>query len=397
MSSIINVPALIFVICFRLTCCCLGAETAPTPDTDRLAHWIAGQQCLTPGLSSYGALKQGSAPAATGPDGKPYCCINPYFADLGILGLLQARTPDCTRVANRWIGWYLSHLTPQSAPEGVPCDHFCRSDGEGETNCIKPSDPLLCRHTDATDSAAATFFSVLWAAHQAGLPDSALASPDQKQRVETLAAVLLKLQQSDGLCWAKAGYRVKFLEDNSEVFAGLRDLADLERDVFHDSNHASLYRQAAERVQRGIFRELRDPQARLFFVAQFENDQRTPTNLDQWYPDTQAQLWPLLFGVADAQDFTTRAAIAAVNQHWNGRLKPDWASAPGQVNEGWLEAGDACAMLLGGETQKVRTFFHAAKQLKFRNSDDFAAPWTIADAGWLLQISVRLAASGNAP
>lgn len=331
-------------------------------------------------------------PATIGADGKPYYCVCAYYANLAVVALLQARTPDCTHVADLWMQWYFAHLNAQSAPDGVPCDHFYRLDGNGETNCVKPGDPLLCRHNDATDSAAATFFSVLWAAHQAGLPAKILASRGRKQQVETLAAATLKLQQADGLCWAKADYRVKYLEDNSEVFAGLRDLAKVEREVFHDSRQASAYQQAAERVRHGIVSELYDQRVKLFHIAKFEDGKLPAIDLDKWYPDTQAQLWPLLFDAAKADDPAMLAVIHAINSHWNGSTKPDWAAHPEQVNEGSLEAADAYAMLLGGETQKVRTFVEAAKQFKFRSPDQFAGPFNVEDAGWLLEILTRLPA-----
>lgn len=423
-----NLHWLTQLICLAL-CLCRQRASADLPsasDAASVAHWIVSQQCTNSNLPSCGGVKSSPEPVAFGPDGKPYCCITPYYANLAVLALLRTQAPDSVHTADLWIRWYFAHLNPLAAPDGVPCDHFCHSDGEGETNCVKPGDALLCRHNDATDSAAATFFSVLWAAHQAGLPmnrsaehfsastspasrramlgaplpgssplrfpASALAIPEWKQQVETLAGVLLKLQQPDGLCWAKADYHVKYLEDNCEVFAGLRDLADLEREVFNEPQQSSVYRQAAEWVQRGIVSELYDRQAKLFLIAKFENGKRPATNLDKWYPDTQAQSWPLLFGVCTANDPMTHAAISAVNEHWNGHGKPDWASEPDAVNEGWLEAADAYAMLLAGETGKVRTFAGSAKRLKFRDNG-FAQPFNVEDAGWLLQILARLPAT----
>jgi hypothetical protein len=377
-----------FVLCLALCTCGHCAEPSLAPDAARLARWILAQQCTNSALPSYGGVKASPDPAAIGPDGQPYCGISPYFANLAMRGLLRAHAPGAVRAADLWLRWYLAHLDPPSAPDGVPCDHFCRPDGTSETNCVKSGDPLLCRHNDATDSAAATFFSVLWAAHQAGQP-AAPSTPDQKRRVEALAAVLLKLQQPDGLCRAKADYRVKYLEDNSEVFAGLRDLAAWERAAGHDSAHAALYQRAADRVQRGILSELWDPSAQLFRVAKFEDDRRPDTDLDRWYPDTQAQFWPVLFEVVAADAPSTRAVVAAVNARWNGRQKPDWAADPGQVNQGWLEAGVACAMLRSGQVLPVQTFVAAARPLKFR-ATGFAGPFNVADAAWLLQILTQL-------
>ena len=380
-------PIFLFYIAlsWRVSC----AEAAFPPDAALLAHWIAGQQYSQAGLPGYGGLRIGTGVAATGPGGTPYYRVSPYSANLGVLGLLQTRAPGCVRVAELWIGWYFAHLNLQSAPDGVPDDHFYHADGGGETTCVKPGERLLCHYNDATDSAVATFFSVLWAAHRAGVPASTFDTPQRKQQVENLAEVLLKLQQSDGLCRAKSDYRVKYLEDNSEVFAGLRALAELEQDVFNKPERSTFYQKAACRVQAGILQELYDPRAKLFLIAKFENGRCPPTDLNNWYPDTQAQAWPCLFGVLPPTDPRARAAMAVVNARWHGGVRPDWTANPEQIDHGWIEAGNAYAELLVGETNRVRVYVQAVKHLKFPASagaSAFAWPFSVADAGWLLQI-----------
>lgn len=340
-------------------------------------------------MPSVGAIKSADGPAAAGADGANYYSVSPYSANLAVLGLLQSHAPNGAVVAERWIDWYFGHLDASDAPDGVPCNHFYRRNGSGETTCVKPGDPFLCDYNDATDSAAATFFSVLWAAYEAGVPATALDTPERRRQVEKLAVALLKLQQPDGLCWAKADYRVKYLEDNSEVFGGLSALANLEKNVFHDPEKAAVYRVAAERVRQGILKELYDPAARLFRIAKFENNTRPPVNLDIWYPDTQAQLWPVLFGVLKSNDPRAQAVALAVDEHWNGRSRPDWSTDPEHVNQGWVEAGHAEAAWLMGDTNRVENYLRAVEQDKFRapgQAPHFTGPFSVDDAGWLLQI-----------
>ena len=362
-------------------------------DLDLLGRWIADQQYTTPGLPSDGGIKIGPGPAAVGTDGTRYWRVSPYDANLAVLGMLRTKAPDHVRVAERWIDWYFAHLNSHDAPDGVPDEHFYHADGRGETACVKPGDHFLCHYNDATDSAAATFFSDLWAAHEAGVLDASLCTPERKRLVAALAGTLLQLQQPDGLCWAKRDYRVKYLEDNCEVFRGLIDLARLEKTVFNNHEEATRDRQAAERVRQAIVGELYDQPTRLFKIARFEDNHSQRADLDKWYPDSQAQLWPILFGVLAPTDANARAVISAINGHWNGELKPDWASAPKQINNGSIEAGDAYAMLLGGDTARVRTFAQRVKRLEFPGSNGshgFEWPFDVADAGWLLQIFNQL-------
>ena len=385
------VPALLLflAVVLALPLSALCAESPLPPDALLLARWIAQQQYTNPHQPSYGAIRTEAGPAVRTPDGAEYCAVSPYFANLAMLSLLRAKTPGCMDVANRWIDWYFAHLTAQSAPDGVPYSHFYHPDGTGETACAKPGDHELCNYNDATDSAATTFFSVLWAAHKAAAPGAFQISAERKHLIEGLAALVMKLQQSDGLCWAKVDWRVKYTEDNSEVFAGLCDLANLEREVFHDSQQAALHQKAAERVRNGILKELYDPRAKLFRVGKFENRTLPALDLDKWYPDTQEQFWPILFGVISPTDARARAILAAVNIHWNGRTRPDWATDPNRINDGWIESGSIYGALLVGDTERVQSYVDAVKKSKFpkvENALQFRAPFNIGDAGWLLQI-----------
>lgn len=375
----------IFFLCVVLAARAGQGQGTFSPDAAMLARWIAERQYQDPGLSSYGAIRSAEGPAANGADGRPYYGVSPYSANLAVIGLLQSRAPGAMTVAGRWIDWYFAHLDPQSAPDGVPYNHFYRANGDGETTCVKPGDPFLCHYNDATDSAAATFFLVLEAAHASGMQITS----DRKQAVEKLTNVILKLQQPDGLCWARRDYRVKYLEDNSEVFGGLCALATLEQDDFNDGQHSRTYRNAAERVRLGILSELYDPKIKLFRVAKFENNNCPMPSLDTWYPDTQAQLWPVLFGVIGASDPRARAAAAGINRHWNGQNRCNWSEDPEHVNQGWAEAGHAYAALLMGETNRVHIYYRAVKRYKFKlegGTFQCAWPFSVDDAGWLLRI-----------
>lgn len=360
-----------------------------SPDAVTLAHWIADRQFHNAALPGYGAIAGADGPAAIGDDGRQYYSVSPYSANLAVIALLKSRMPNALSVAEPWAGWYFAHLNRQSAPDGVPYNHFYRADGSGETTCVKPGNTFLCHYNDATDSAAATFLSVLWAAHEAGLPDAFLKASPRQQQVETLANLILKLQQPDGLCAAKRDYRVRYLEDNSEVFAGLCAAASLEKDVFENPQRSETYKKAAENVRRGILVELYDKNVGLFCVAKFENNDLPAPNLHTWYPDSQAQLWPVLFGVISAHDPRALTAAAGVNDHWNGKDQPDWARDPSRVNQGWVEAGHACAALLMGETNRVKTYINAVNRFKIADPGShprFRSPFTVDDAGWLLRI-----------
>lgn len=377
-------------------------QRAPAPqpqnslsdDLNSVVEWVKQLPLGAPTSPGYGALKVHPTVAAVSSKGKQYYRVSPYIANLGVLGILRSHAPGHLGIAERWMTWFTAHLTPQSAPDGVPFEHFYLADGSGETVCVKPGDHFLCRYNDATDSAAATFFSVLQAYIQAGGKPDVLTNAARKNQMERMAATLLDLQQMDGLFWAKRDYQVKYLEDNCEVYAGLNALAELEQKVYHAPSQADRYRQAADRTRQGILKELYDPNTERYFVAKFEDGKRQAPDLGKWFPDMQSQLWPQLWGVVDAKDPRTEAVMRALNRHWNGKSGPDWAVNPEKINGGWIDADVAYAALLAGDTDHVVVYLHALERGKLAQTPDrFAWPYTAADAGWLLQILTRLSDS----
>jgi hypothetical protein len=286
-----------------------AADDDPLPvSSGQLTQWLSSLQFNGSSLPSFGAIRVHHTPAAVGTDGKAYYRVSPYIGNLAVLGLLRSRKADALLVAERWIGWFFAHRDDRSAPDGVPFEHFYLQDGSGETTCVKPGDPHLCRYNDATDSAAATFFSVLWAYKEArdhagttgrgaSVRTDLFAVNRRSEEIERLAGTLLALQNPDGLFWAKRDYRAKYLEDNCEVYAGLEALARLERGVYRDRAHEVRYSQAAERVRRAILAELYDAAHGRYYVAKFEDGTRKAADFNIWYPDMQAQFWPGLFGV----------------------------------------------------------------------------------------------------
>lgn len=365
-----------------------GRCASTTEDLNTVAQWVTGLQYTDPAQPAYGALKIHPTVAAIALDGKQYYRVSPYVSNLGVLGLLRSHAPGSLVTAERWITWYLRHLTPESAPDGVPFEHFYLAGGTGETVCVKPNDPHLCRYNDATDSAAATFFLVLQAYSKAGGRFSFLKGDGQTQ-IEHLADILLALQNPDGLFWAKRDYRVKYLEDNCEVYAGLAALSHLEETVFKNRGRMKTCAAAAERVQRAIETDLYDPAMHAYRVAKFENGDYARADLNVWYPDMQAQLWPILFGVVLPSAQRARAALGALDEHWNGQERPDWASAPEKVNHGHINMDMAYAALLAGDAKQVSAYWPAARRFVFPHPPDsagFAWPFSVGEAGWMLTL-----------
>lgn len=361
-------------------------EASASVDIATVAKWMMNLQYTNRALPSYGALKVHHTAGHTAPDGAKYFRVVPYQVNLGVRGLLRTSVADRHQTARRWMNWYLQHLNLKGTPPGLVYDHWYLADGTGETTCPPGIAPALCDFDDASDSAAATFLGMAWEYCEIGGDTDFFQAAGHKAKLETIADVMLALQQEDGLAWAKNSYRAKYVMDNSEVYWGLHAMSRLESAVFGDGRAAKKYEAAAQRVRDGIHKSLLDAKSGLYHVAKHENGAVDAARLDVWYPDATAQVWPLLFGVVDAASAPAKVTMASINHIWDGDPQPDWSARPVDA-AGFTWTSIAYASVLVGNKARARAHTAFVKALKFPQTPDeagFATSFTIIDGGWLL-------------
>ena len=196
--------------------------------------------------------------------------------------------------------------------------------------------------------------------------------------------------------------------DNSEVYWGLKSMAVLEAEVFGDPTAAKTYDVAADSVRSAISQLLYNPDSSRYRTAKLNDDSFQEANLDVWYPGrtdttgfTLHLVWPHLFGVEPDGSARTLSQMAELNASWDGSPNPDWTSAfvkPPPDEFPFHSVGHA-SLLAGDETRAV-SHANFVKSEKFPIvGDDFAWPFTVYDAGWLLRTwsaSRELSLSSNA-
>lgn len=118
---------------------------------------------------------------------------------------------------------------------------------------------------------------------------------DHWARIEDIAALIPLLQEKDGLTWAMPQYKIKYLMDNCEAYAGMdayMELRSLIGMVGSLQHHATLIR-----VRSGILDELYDARSNSFYWAKSEDGSKSASSLNNFYPDALAQLFPIYFGL----------------------------------------------------------------------------------------------------
>jgi len=205
----------------------------------------------------------------------PRVHVIPYFANLGVHGLLEAaaviRDAAYTKAARRWLGWYESHMNP----DGTVYDYV--RDGAGWK---------ATRDYDSTDSYAATYLEAV-ALAQRTAPDAAWLR-DRIPYVRRAVAAIRLTMQPVGMTLAKPTYPVMYTMDNVEALSGLRAAAVIGK-AAHEDDLARDAAGMADRMEAAIRDQMWDPDADAYIVG-LQPDGYRHKGLAKWYPDIMANL-----------------------------------------------------------------------------------------------------------
>jgi len=288
--------------------------------------------------------------------------IKPYFSNLAAIGLTKDKKYHPQVKA--WMQWYINHL---NRPDkwGLNCTMYDYS--------VSGSTETSLNDADSTDSYAATFLSLAWAFWQTGDQGAQAYIKNLSPQLNCIGNVLVQTQQSNGLTWAKPDYQIQFLMDNTEVYKGLRDAASL-FDALQNSYTRDRYNKHAAAVSDGINDNLWDARNGnyLTYVGAPTTDWGT------WYPDSTAQLFPVLNNLISPADPRAQQLYATFNQKW-----PNWTSRQFPDAFPWVLVSGASALM--GDNTRVNQFIDGI-QNDFVNQA-FPWPWYSAEAGWFIRVN----------
>jgi hypothetical protein len=245
--------------------------------------------------------------------------IWPYLANFAAMGLARATvvTKDRSYVeaAWRWLAWYQGHMDTQ----GFVTDYV-----------VKNGAPVSTGSMDSTDAYAGTFLIAARDAYRASLSTVRLRS--LRTGISSAVKAIEATQASDGLTWAKPTWKVKYLMDQGEAYAGL-SAADELAGILKDSSLARRARSDAGRMLQGVAGLWNDG-TRAYDWAAHADGGRVATDWSFLYPDALQQPWAVAFGLVEPPRAT--ALMTGF-----GNSQPKWA------------APDELALFRGGTTEKV--------------------------------------------
>lgn len=265
-----------------------GSARALTADDVRAdGDWILGAQLPDGAIANY----------------SDRAAIWPYLSNFAALGLVRATevTGDAKYLDAvwRWLGWYQAHMDAT----GFVTDYIVTGGVATSTGAM-----------DSTDSYAGTFLLATKAAYQA--------RPGQLAKLQALATGVDKAvraieatRDADGLTWAKPTWKVKYLMDQAEAYAGLMAAGDL-ASALGNTTLATRARDDATRMKAGVA-ELWNTGVLAYDWAKHESGVRVRNQWPVLYSDSLQQAWAVAFGlVASDRAGGLVNSFAAAQPNW---------------------------------------------------------------------------------
>jgi hypothetical protein len=207
--------------------------------------------------------------------------INPYITS--ILALNEVRHARHLDEVRRFILWYFATINDSDhhGLSGTMYDYIIENGAERSTG-----------QYDSADGYAGLFLHLL---HQyvKKTNDLEIIRLHWKE-IESIARVILALQDQKGLTKALPDRPEKYLMDNCEAFGGMTGYAALRRRI--GKRDSALFNKARNALQKGILAYFYDPKNALFFWA-LDDAAPEVSVWSRFYPDAFAQLFPIYFGV----------------------------------------------------------------------------------------------------
>lgn len=255
------------------------------------ADWIRAQQIDNPGEDTDGAIVMNKANLTRDTDtGKDEWNIEPYFATLACIGLLDVPEEQNIAAVKKWIDWYIGHINRTPDKYGLTGTIYTR-----RVNAVDPNDYRSTDEYSASDSRGSTFLMMIRKFYEVTGDLDFITK--RKADIELIFDSSIATLREDGLAEAKNqdGHRTKYLQDNCQVNASLSDMVELQRDIWKDPAKTAYYQEKLELSTKGLESMwLKDRNEYIYYIVP------TKTRLVDWsvfYGDSVSEVFPILYEI----------------------------------------------------------------------------------------------------
>lgn len=286
----------------------------------------------------------------------------PYFNNLSALALCDE--PQYREAVKKYLDWSFARLNrPDSF--GLAGTIYDYREVEGK--------PLVsAENYDSADGYAATLLS-LAAEYYKNTGDAGLIR-EHFLDLSSVAAVIVTLQDSDGLIWAKPGLQIKYLMDNCECYRGLSDWAGLLSALGY-SDLAALHGRKADAIKRAVETRFWNEEEACFAWA-VDREGKVYMPAGRPYPGVFAQVYPAVFGVISPD-----SGKAIISYRKLCQELPEWPALQVKDPYPWAILGFASAQMddLAGASQ----FLNNCRIVYIEKGHNF--PWTTFEGGFYVR------------
>jgi hypothetical protein len=295
--------------------------------------------------------------------------IEPYFSNLALIGLLDNPTSRNMGVTKNWIEWYLAHLNSEKNDYNGLRGTVYRYYVDYSDDSIEYSD----HNYDSTDSYAATFLSLVKKYLEKSGDKAYVKSIEENLKI--IADAIITTQMPDGLTWAKPDYKIKYLMDNCEVYAGLKDYSWILHTIDASETEYHYYYGKMLKCREGIEQHLWNEENN-----SYNWHLNGMSKWEKWYPESGAQTFPLYFGVLESKSDRAKQLYNALNQHY-----PEWPE-----KGHWALQANAAVMM--GDYQRAERFISSVQELYLKERK---WPWRSSEAGFLIAAAHKIRENAN--
>lgn len=223
----------------------------------------------------------------------------PYFNCIGLQGLMND-IPSLPNV-KKYIQWHLAHINSEDIAGNVGTIYDYNIGVNGE-EAIYNEEKLY----DSIDSYASLFLILLEEYYnKTGDKSIFVENQEEIQKVENALNSMFDYEKNGtNLTLTKTQYKVYYLMDNCESYAGYQSLARIYKNIYNNNEKSNLYEERAELVKNEINNKLwnEDNSNEQFHFYDYALGSSSYTGLlfdRTYYPYVLGQLYPILYHIVD--------------------------------------------------------------------------------------------------
>ena len=265
------------------------------------AEWLWSQQ-LSNGAFAFYNIPNGTI------------SINPYFSEITAIALINYdNSEEAKQRIEKYFDWHLAHINTAEEDynglAGTIYDYHAVN-----KNGIVVSETSQGSY-DSTDSYSALFIKAL-ADYVKTYGDGRYLN-EHESLIKDIVNVMFATM-SGGYSYAKPDYKIRYLMDNSEVYAGLQAAEYIYGNVISDDE---MYKKVSEAVAFYDENFNKDWWKGDHYASVLNSDKSEYTGIvfswDNFYPCATSQMFPILYGLIESDSTYALTVYEGLSSAWN--------------------------------------------------------------------------------